>query len=94
MIRASVPWDDGAGVIEWEDCRWMRAGRCLKEDPDIWFPDPRKHVDNEKAKSICAGCPVKLKCFDYAITHDIRYGVWGGFTEIERERLTGLPRKS
>jgi WhiB family redox-sensing transcriptional regulator len=39
------------------------------------------------AKAICAGCPVKAECADYAIRAREPYGVWGGLTEEEREAL-------
>lgn len=94
MIRASAPWDNGNGTIEWEEDDWVKKGNCGTEDPEIFFPDPRSKLGNEKAKSICSGCPVKLDCFQYAIDRDLRFGVWGGFGELDRERLTGRLRKS
>ena len=53
----------------------------------------------EAAKTVCAGCPVRLKCADCAIRAREPYGVWGGLTEEEREVIyaaiddaTGDPR--
>jgi WhiB family redox-sensing transcriptional regulator len=39
------------------------------------------------AKSVCARCAVRLECADYAIRAREPYGVWGGLTEEERDRI-------
>jgi hypothetical protein len=39
------------------------------------------------ARQVCAACPVRQPCLDYAITNCIAYGVWGGLTERERRAL-------
>ena len=39
------------------------------------------------ARQVCAACPVRQPCLDYAITNRIAYGVWGGLTERERRAL-------
>ncbi len=82
---------------------WQERGLCRTADPDVFF-----HPQNERgmarlrrdraAKAICAGCPVKVECADYAIRAREPYGVWGGLTEEEREALytrvpaTALPK--
>jgi WhiB family redox-sensing transcriptional regulator len=40
-----------------------------------------------RAKDICANCPVQEECLDWAMEHHEHYGVWGGLTARERERL-------
>jgi hypothetical protein len=40
---------------------------------------------SEKAKRICAQCPVILECRDYSLKSQEPFGVWGGLTEAERE---------
>lgn len=40
-----------------------------------------------KAKAICHTCPVMTECLNYAQFRGIEYGVWGGATHDERERL-------
>ena len=39
------------------------------------------------ARQVCAACPVRQPCLDYAITNRITYGIWGGLTERERRAL-------
>ena len=39
------------------------------------------------ARRVCARCPVRQPCLDYAITNRIVHGIWGGLTERERRAL-------
>ena len=39
------------------------------------------------AKAVCARCDVRIECADYSIRSREPYGVWGGLTEEERERI-------
>jgi hypothetical protein len=39
------------------------------------------------ARLVCAACPVRQPCLDYAITNRITHGIWGGLTERERRAL-------
>jgi hypothetical protein len=36
---------------------------------------------------ICAGCPVRVECADYAVRAREPYGVWGGLSEEDREQI-------
>ena len=36
------------------------------------------------AKKICAGCPVRRECLDYALRVREPMGIWGGLSEPER----------
>jgi hypothetical protein len=44
-------------------------------------------VEIRRAKAVCATCPVLWQCYEYAMTNDEEYGVWGGTTRRERQRL-------
>ena len=48
---------------------------------------PGRGESAEPARQVCAACPVRQPCLDYAITNRIAYGVWGGLTERERRAL-------
>ena len=50
--------------------------------------------DAGEAKAICAQCPVRQACLEYALTNRERDGVWGGATERERRRIIRQRRKT
>jgi WhiB family redox-sensing transcriptional regulator len=64
-----------------------------RKDPELFFTQPTdaghgKEGDRriEKAKAICAGCPLRDPCLSYAITWAVE-GVWGGTTLAERAKF-------
>ena len=40
----------------------------------------------ERARDICAGCPVMMQCLEHAVAYDVQTGVWGGLVYEEREQ--------
>jgi WhiB family transcriptional regulator, redox-sensing transcriptional regulator len=66
---------------------WWDSAACAQVDPDLFFPAHASSGVNRLAKRICAGCPVRGECAEYAVKHDEGFGVWGGMTERERRRL-------
>jgi WhiB family transcriptional regulator, redox-sensing transcriptional regulator len=77
-------------------------GRAACRDTGVMMlffgPDGERRADREirerKAKAVCAQCPLRAKCLEYAIRHPARYGVWGGLNaeELAAERRS-LPRR-
>jgi WhiB family transcriptional regulator, redox-sensing transcriptional regulator len=68
---------------------WRAAAACLGADPDLFFPisttgQGLKQI--ARAKRICAECPVRLDCLQFALAHDQVYGIWGGTTPDDRHR--------
>lgn len=64
---------------------WTDAAACLGLDPDLFFPE--RGEDVAPAKAVCAGCPVREDCLDYALDNGERHGIWGGLSERERRRI-------
>jgi WhiB family redox-sensing transcriptional regulator len=64
---------------------WMQRGLCREIPPAVFFPSDGVGV--EVARSICATCPVKEPCLEYALANRIDHGVWGGCSERERRRI-------
>ncbi len=64
---------------------WMADGNCAHQPPSLFFPSDGVGVD--VARRVCADCPVKELCLEYALTHRIDHGVWGGCSERERRRI-------
>lgn len=52
-------------------------------------PRPSKKVRLAimEAKNICAACPVRNLCLEFALDHDEDFGVWGGLTPRERRMI-------
>ena len=48
---------------------------------------PERGESAEPARQVCAACPVRQPCLDYAISNRITHGIWGGLTERERRAL-------
>jgi WhiB family transcriptional regulator, redox-sensing transcriptional regulator len=70
--------------------RWAEQAQCAQADPDAWFPG--KGETAAVAKRICAACPVRAQCLDYALSGadtwgGIATGIWGGTTPRERTLL-------
>ena len=63
----------------------LALGLCRMYAPSVFFPSDGVGVD--KARKICAGCPVKSECLEHALEHRIEHGVWGGCSERERRRI-------
>ena len=58
-----------------------------EELPDVFFAQ-EAHKESQLmvesiAKNICASCPVRVLCRDYALSTRVA-GIWGGTTEAER----------
>lgn len=67
------------------DMTWMTDGNCRNYPPTTFFPSDGVGV--EIARRICATCPVKEPCLEYALESRIDHGVWGGCSERERRRI-------
>jgi WhiB family transcriptional regulator, redox-sensing transcriptional regulator len=66
---------------------WWSLAACQSADPDLFFPisgSGPARVQVERAKAVCARCPVRGDCLRYALAAGPLQGVWGGLTEEER----------
>jgi WhiB family transcriptional regulator, redox-sensing transcriptional regulator len=85
MAKASDSANGGLPLPDDTATAWMSAGNCRLYPPATFFPSDGVGVD--KARKICAGCPVTDPCLEYALEHRIDHGVWGGCSERERRRI-------
>ena len=67
------------------DTAWMADGKCRELPPETFFPTDGVGV--EIARRVCANCPVKEPCLEYALLHRIEHGVCGGHSERSRRRI-------
>ncbi|MEZ5171643.1 MAG: WhiB family transcriptional regulator [Acidimicrobiia bacterium] len=72
---------------------WQERALCRGPESALFFPpttserkDDREWRE-QKAKEICATCPVQPECLEYALSIREPHGIWGGLTEVERRSL-------
>ncbi|BAX98880.1 transcriptional regulator WhiB [Mycobacteroides stephanolepidis] len=83
------------------DETWKRQAACRGHPrPDIFYPDParseatikrskselKRRLIVAEAKRVCAACPVRVECLNYADEILDYHGIWGGKTGRERGR--------
>jgi WhiB family redox-sensing transcriptional regulator len=76
---------------------WQSAGACLAADPDLFFPISTRGLAAKqiaRAKMICAGCKVRAQCLEFAMSHDLTHGIWGGTTPEDRQRARRRKRRA
>lgn len=70
---------------------WMINALCRgATEPDLWFPVTETGpgaAQVAEAKAVCAGCPVREDCLEFALTLGLDYGVFGGLAASERRAL-------
>lgn len=62
-----------------------------------WETDRGRELRIQRAKAICADCPIFDACRTYAVERNEPFGIWGGLTERGRRRARagrGRARKS
>jgi WhiB family redox-sensing transcriptional regulator len=64
---------------------WSDSAACMTQDPEHFFSETSKSI--QAAKQLCSTCTVKVDCLDYALENDEQFGIWGGLTRHERNRL-------
>lgn len=64
---------------------WVEEALCAQADPEAFFPEKGGAV--RPAQAICARCPVREECLEYALENGERFGMWGGVSERARRQL-------
>lgn len=76
-----------------DEVSWRVNALCRGENAVHFFPPSHFERKDEKdaregqARALCAACPVRAECLDYALTVQEPHGIWGGMNELERRRL-------
>jgi hypothetical protein len=60
---------------------------CQTTDPDLWFSTDESRTKYKLAKNLCNRCPVRKQCLDYALANEEPWGMFGGATPKERQKL-------
>jgi WhiB family transcriptional regulator, redox-sensing transcriptional regulator len=71
-----------------ESLSWQERAACRDIDPELFFPvgdaDAAATLrQTAEAKKVCATCPVRAACREYALATFQKEGIWGGLTEHE-----------
>jgi WhiB family transcriptional regulator, redox-sensing transcriptional regulator len=69
---------------------WRESAACRGDDPEIFFPIGKTGpalAQVQRAKAVCAHCPVRPRCLAFALDTHQEYGIWGGYDEDERRIL-------
>lgn len=83
-----------SSLEKFERSGWQEHAACAGDMGTAFYPPVRLErkavrVSREnRAKAVCATCPVRSDCLDHAMKHDERYGIWGGMTDRERRLAT------
>lgn len=69
---------------------WQLRGLCRQLDSSVFFTQDSERGAirarrEQRAKAVCARCPVLRQCREHALRAREPYGVWGGMTEHERK---------
>jgi WhiB family redox-sensing transcriptional regulator len=78
--------DIGTYVVHHRSEDWRDAAACVGRARDVnFFPERGESVRG--AKAVCAACPVREPCLDFALRINVSEGVWGGLAGHERRVL-------
>ncbi len=80
-------------VAERSDETWQIKAGCRGPQAEAFYPPAHAERKDERirreraAKAVCASCPVRRPCLDYALRIREPHGIWGGMNEAERKQL-------
>ncbi|MEY9894300.1 WhiB family redox-sensing transcriptional regulator [Catenulispora sp. MAP5-51] len=78
----------------WE---WQESAACRDVSDTLFFSPFRergaaRREREARAQKVCAGCPVREECAQFAMEIGEEHGTWGGMTSQERVELLRRPR--
>ena len=71
---------------------WRADAACIGHPIDLFFPGRGESAKTAQALAICAGCPVRTDCLDWALRTMQKFGVLGGTSERQRRKLRAQRR--
>lgn len=77
----------------WRPPEWMDQAECRNTlDPDAFFPENGPAPD--WALEMCARCPVRAECLEYAHQNLEQHGLWGGLGARRRAIIRTRQRRA
>ena len=65
--------------------RWQERAACRGARIEVFFPGRGETAG--PARQVCARCPVRRQCLEFAVSNRMVSGIWGGLTGPERRAL-------
>ena len=65
--------------------QWHLRAACRGQGPEEFVRGPRS--DYGTTRELCATCPVRRECLDFALADGSLTGLWGGTTDTERRQI-------
>ena len=84
-------------VASYDSTSWRELAACRDYDPELFFPIGKAglgRAEVQQAKAVCAECPVREQCLEFALKTGQDFGVWGGCDEDERRLLRRSLRRT
>jgi len=73
---------------------WSEEAACYGMPVDVFVPGTAESRSSYAlALRVCGDCPVQVECLEHALETREPYGVWGGATPSQRERIRKARRK-
>lgn len=74
-------------VFDLDQQAWRRQSACRLPDVPVWmfFPSRGDNETVERAKAVCATCPVAAECLEANLTEE--FGIFGGTSENQRREI-------
>lgn len=69
-----------------EGTEWHADANCREKEQRIFFPE-RGDSSTKRARRACGSCAVRAECLEWAMEHTVKFGIWGGLSENQREKL-------
>lgn len=67
---------------------WIADAPCSQADPELFFPEAHESRANVAlAKRVCAACPVRQECLEWALDRGEKFGIYGGLTSTQRRKV-------
>ena len=70
-----------------DELEWMDDALCRGVNARLFYPGQGETDVVNEAKAVCAECPVKDACLEYALANGEKFGIWGGLSERERRAI-------
>jgi WhiB family redox-sensing transcriptional regulator len=82
-------------IVPVPDERWRDEASCRGTSPEIFYPPSSGRMSTSSSwAECCDSCPVRVTgCLAHALLTPENFGIWGGMSSRERDRLVRRLRR-